>query len=43
MPVRHLLTEVCDRLVGLPETRLTREEMRLAAYPDDMPEIDVCQ
>ena len=29
-----------QRLAGL--TKLTREEMRLAGYPDSTPEIDVC-
>jgi WD40 repeat protein len=41
MPAQSLLGEVCAHLTGL--MRLTREEMRLAAYPDDMPQIDVCQ
>jgi WD40 repeat protein/energy-coupling factor transporter ATP-binding protein EcfA2 len=41
MPVKTLLAEACARLSGL--TKLTREEMRLAGYPDDRPEIDVCQ
>jgi WD40 repeat protein len=36
-----LLTEACARLSGL--TKLTRDEMRLASYPDSMPEIDVCE
>jgi hypothetical protein len=40
MPEKDLLAEVCARLSGIEETR---EEMRLAAYPDDMPEIDVCR
>ena len=40
MPTQDLIVEVCTRrLRGL--TRLNREEMRLAGYPDDMPEIDV--
>jgi energy-coupling factor transporter ATP-binding protein EcfA2 len=41
MPVKDLLAEACARLIL--ETTLTREEMRFAAYPDDMPEIDVCR
>jgi WD40 repeat protein len=41
MPTKGLLVEVCMRLGGL--TKLTRDEMRLAGYPDDRPEIDVCQ
>ena len=40
MPPNDLLVEACLRLAGL--TKLTREEMRLAGYPDNMPEIDVC-
>jgi hypothetical protein len=40
MPVQDLLAEACARLTGL--TKLTREEMRLAGYPESMPEIDVC-
>ena len=41
MSTMDLIVEVCTRrLPGL--TRLTREEMRLAGYPDDKPEIDVC-
>ena len=35
----ELLVEACARLAL---RRLTREEMRLAGYPDSMPEIDVC-
>jgi hypothetical protein len=41
MSVRGLLAEVCTRLAGL--TKMTRDEMRLAGYPDDRPEIDMCQ
>jgi WD40 repeat protein len=41
MAVKDLLAEACARLAGL--TTLTREEMRLASYPDSMSEIDVCQ
>jgi len=41
MPTKDLLTEVCTRrLDGL--TKFSRDEMRLAGYPDSMPEIDVC-
>jgi WD40 repeat protein len=40
MSVKDLLTEVCARLAGV--TKLTRDEMRSAGYPDTMPEIDVC-
>jgi WD40 repeat protein len=39
---KDLLAEVCTlRLAGA--TRLTRNEMRLAGYPDSIPEIDVCE
>jgi WD40 repeat protein len=41
MPATELLMEACARLAGL--TKLTRHEMRLATYPDSMPEIDVCE
>jgi hypothetical protein len=44
LPVKYeklLLTEACARLSGF--SKLTRDEMRLAGYPDDMPEIDVCE
>jgi hypothetical protein len=41
MPLRDLVAEVClRRLRG--RTTLTRDEMRLAGYPDDTTEIDVC-
>ena len=41
MPAKDLVAEVCTRrLRGV--TKLTREEMRLAGYPDSTPEIDVC-
>jgi WD40 repeat protein len=40
MSTRDLLVEVClRRLLGM--TKMTRSEMRLAGYPDTMPEIDV--
>jgi WD40 repeat protein len=38
---KELLEEACSRLRGL--SQLTRAEMRLAGYPDSMPEIDVCK
>jgi WD40 repeat protein len=41
MAVKDLLTQACLRLAGL--TELTREEMRLAGYPESMPQIDVCK
>jgi hypothetical protein len=34
------LAEACARFAGL--SKLTPDEMRLASYPDSMPEIDVC-
>jgi MFS family permease len=40
MSAKGLLAEVCTRLAGL--TKLTRDEMRLAGYPDSQPQIDVC-
>lgn len=40
-PVKDLILEACTRkLRGI--STLTRDEMRLASYPDDMAEIDVC-
>ena len=41
MSAKDLLAEACARLAGV--TQLTRDEMRLAGYPDSMPEIDVCR
>jgi WD40 repeat protein len=41
LPAEKLLSEACVRLAGA--TKLTREDMRLAGYPDSVPEIDVCQ
>jgi WD40 repeat protein len=41
IPPEKLLAEACVRLAGV--TKLTREDMRLAGYPDSIPEIDVCQ
>ena len=41
MSAEDLLADTCRRrLRGI--TKLTRDEMRLAGYPDDSPEIDVC-
>jgi hypothetical protein len=40
MSVKDLLAEACVHLTGV--TKLTREEMRLAGYPDSMAEIDIC-
>ena len=40
MAAEDLLAEACARLAGL--TKLTRDEMRLAGYPESMAEIDVC-
>jgi WD40 repeat protein len=37
---KDLLREPCKLLAGL--TTLTRDEMRLAGYPDSTDEIDVC-
>jgi WD40 repeat protein len=42
MSIHELLNEVCTyRLRGIG--KMTRDEMRLAGYPDEMPEIDVCE
>jgi WD40 repeat protein len=41
MTTKELLGVACMRLADF--SRLTRDEMRLAGYPDDTPEIDVCQ
>ena len=38
MSAKPLLAEACARLSGV---KLTREEMRLAGYPDSSPEIDL--
>jgi hypothetical protein len=41
MATKDLLVEVCERrLRGF--TELSRDEMRLAGYPDSMPNIDPC-
>ena len=42
MPARGLIAEVCQhRLLGLGT--MSRDEMRLAGYPDSTPEIDICE
>jgi WD40 repeat protein len=41
MSTGHLVVEVCMRQLRGP-TKLSRDEMRLAGYPDNTPEIDVC-
>ena len=41
MSAKGLLAEACARLNG--HTKLTREEILLASYPDSTPEIDVCR
>ena len=41
MDAKGLLGQACARLAGV--TELTREEMRLAGYPERMPQIDVCK
>jgi WD40 repeat protein len=41
MPLTELLDAVCTRMLGRL-TRLTREEMRLAGYPESAQVIDVC-
>jgi WD40 repeat protein len=40
MSAKELLAEACARLAGV--AKLTRDEMHLAGYADDMNEIDVC-
>jgi WD40 repeat protein len=42
MSANELLVEACRRRLG-GLTRLPRNEMRLAGYPDSAPEIDVCE
>jgi WD40 repeat protein len=42
MPAEALIAEACTRRLGAL-TQLTREEMRVAGYPDDKPETDVCE
>jgi WD40 repeat protein len=41
MSISELLQSVCTQLLG-SQTKLTREEMRLAFYSESTPEIDVC-
>jgi WD40 repeat protein len=41
MSAENLLVETCGRRLGRL-SKLSREEMRLAGYPDNAPEIDVC-
>jgi WD40 repeat protein len=41
MPEKDLPAEACAHLAGL--SKFTRDEMRLAGYPDSTPEIDVCE
>ena len=36
-----LFLEACKRLAGV--SKLTRDEMRLASYDDDIAEIDACE
>jgi WD40 repeat protein len=43
MSATDLLAEACVRLAYPTSRNWTREEMRLAGYPDSMPEIDMCQ
>jgi WD40 repeat protein len=40
MSAQDLIVEVCTRRLR-GETKLSRDEMRLAGYPDDTPAIDV--
>jgi WD40 repeat protein len=40
MSTQNLIAGVCQRRRG--PTTLTRDEMRLAGYADDVPSIDVC-
>jgi hypothetical protein len=39
--MKELLVEACACLAGV--TKFTRDEMRLAGYPDSVPAIDVCK
>jgi hypothetical protein len=41
MSTKDLITEACTRRLR-SLTKMTRDEMRLAGYPDGMPEIDIC-
>jgi hypothetical protein len=40
MAANDLLAQACVLLAHL--SKWSRDEMRLASYPDSMPEIDVC-
>jgi len=40
MAMKDLLAQACVLLAGV--AKLTRDEMRLAGYPDNIPQIDVC-
>jgi WD40 repeat protein len=42
MSTSDLIVEVCTRRLR-GATKMSREEMRLVGYPDDMPEIDVAE
>jgi WD40 repeat protein len=42
MSTKDLVREVCTRRLRGVVT-LSRDEMRLAGYPDSLPEIDVCK
>jgi hypothetical protein len=42
MSTQSLLSETCThRLLNI--SKLGRDDMRLLGYPDDQPEIDVCE
>ena len=41
MSTKKLVAEVCTRRLH-GATKLSRDEMRLAGYPDTTPEIDIC-
>jgi WD40 repeat protein len=41
MSTRELVADACGNRLRDP-SKLSRDEMRLAGYPDDMAEIDVC-
>jgi WD40 repeat protein len=41
LPSAGLIVEACKRLAGI--SKLTRDEMRLAGYPDSQAAIDVCK
>lgn len=42
MPAENLIADVCKKVLRGVST-LSRDEMRLAGYADDLAEIDVCQ